>query len=130
MSDIIKTITGILRDKVEFALLFGSFVTDNYNRKSDIDIAAFFRQFNMDMNTIIDLNAQIMSAVGRETDLICLNTSDIIITMQVLARGRLIFAREDSLFYQFKARKISEYLDFKMDRKIIEDRLLKGGLYA
>ena len=130
MSDIIKTITSILRDKVEFALLFGSFITDNYNSKSDIDIAAFFRQFNTDMNTIIDLNAQIMSAVGRETDLICLNTSDIIITMQVLARGRLIFALDDALFYQFKARKISEYLDFKMDRKIIEDRLLKGGLYA
>ena len=130
MSDIIKTITTILQDKVEFALLFGSVLTDNYNSKSDIDIAAFFHPFNTDMDTIIDLNLQIMSAVDRDTDLICLNTSDIIITLQVLARGRLIFVRDDSLFYQFKARKISEYLDFKMDRKIIEDRLLRGGLYA
>ena len=111
-------------------MLFGSFITDNYNSKSDIDIAAFFRPFNTGLDTIIDLNSQIMVAVGRDTDLICLNTSDIIITLQVLARGRLIFARDNSLFYQFKARKISEYLDFKMDRKIIEDRLLVGGLYA
>lgn len=130
MPDIIKSITSILQDKVEFALLFGSFITANYNSKSDIDIAAFFRPFNTDMETIIDLNAQIISVVDRDTDLICLNTSDIIITLQVLARGRLIFARDNSLFYQFKARKISEYLDFKMDRKIIEDRLLVGGLYA
>lgn len=130
MPDIIKSITTILQDKVEFALLFGSVLTANYNSKSDIDIAAFFRPFNTDLATILNLNSQIMSAVDRDTDLICLNTSDIIITLQVLARGRLIFARDDSLFYQFKARKISEYLDFKMDRKIIEDRLLRGGIYA
>lgn len=130
MPDIIKSITTILQDKVEFALLFGSVLTANYNSKSDIDIAAFFRPFNTDLATILNLNSQIMSAVDRDTDLICLNTSDIIITLQVLARGRLIFARDDSLFYQFKARKIGEYLDFKMDRKIIEDRLLRGGIYA
>ena len=50
--------------------------------------------------------------------------------MQVLANGELIVNNNHNLFVRYKARKISEYIDFKMDRKAIEENILIGGIYA
>lgn len=60
----------------------------------------------------------------RKVDLIVLNRSDIIITMQALANGKLILNNNPGKFLEYKAQKISEYIDFKRTRKIIEDNLV------
>ena len=65
----------------------------------------------------------------RDLDLIILNDSDLIITMQAIANGKLIVNTDKSFFNIWKALKIGMYIDFKQSRRIIdEDLLLNLGI--
>jgi len=128
--NIILRLIELLKGKAEFALLFGSITNDNFNIESDIDIAVYF---NSEFNTKekkAGIRREIIKSFDRDIDLIILNDADIIITMQVLANGNIIINENNSNFILFKAKKISEYLDFKISRKIIEDNMLNGRIYA
>jgi predicted nucleotidyltransferase len=127
---IIFRLCELLKGKAEFALLFGSITNDNFNIESDIDIAVYFNsEFNIKEKKA-GIRREIINSFDRDIDLIILNDADIIITMQVLANGNIIINENNSNFVLFKAKKISEYLDFKISRKIIEDNMLNGRIYA
>ena len=127
---IIFRLCELLQGKAEFALLFGSITNDNFNIESDIDIAVYFNsEFNIKEKKA-GIRSEIFNSFDRDIDLIILNDADIIITMQVLANGNIIIKENNSNFVLFKAKKISEYLDFKISRKIIEDNMLNGRIYA
>ena len=128
--NIISSLISVLENKAEFALVFGSILTENFNDKSDIDAAVYLNpEFNTRQKKI-DLRKEIINLFNRGTDLIFLNDADIIITMQTLANGSLIINKNPSHFILLKAQKISEYLDFKISRKIIEDNMLNGRIYV
>jgi predicted nucleotidyltransferase len=122
---IIQLISNKLKDKIDFALIYGSFAKGNYNEESDIDIGIFINEDKQSEKTIIEIKDSLDDVSDRDVDLVVLNDADTIITMQILANGKLIYCRDKHQFNLFKARKISEYLDFKMSRKIIEDNLVK-----
>jgi predicted nucleotidyltransferase len=130
LQDIIEPMKTILEDKVEFALLFGSAVTGRITSESDIDIGVFFKDPNISFDKYLDFKDALSTSCHREVDLINMNTSDIIITMQILANGSLLINNNPGHFVLYKAQKIGEYIDFKMDRKIIEENLLRGRIYA
>jgi predicted nucleotidyltransferase len=127
ISDSIKKVVA---DKAEFALLFGSIVSDRFSSESDIDIGIYCKGGEISFEKKLDITLELESATNREIDLILLNASDLIITMQILANGKLIINHDPGLFLLFKAQKISEYIDFKRDRKIVEDHLLTRRIYA
>lgn len=128
--NIIQSLVAVLSDKAEFALVFGSIINKNFNEQSDIDVAVYlYPEFNTKEKKI-DLRKEIINLFNRGTDLIFLNDADIIITMQTLANGSLIINENPSHFIILKAQKISEYIDFKISRKIIEDNMLNGRIYA
>ncbi len=114
-----------LTNLVDFILVFGSFAKGNYNDESDIDIGIFVNEEHLSDKTVIEIRDSLDDIADREVDLVVLNDADPIITMQILANGKLIYCKDKHQFNLFKARKISEYLDFKMSRKIIEDNLVK-----
>jgi predicted nucleotidyltransferase len=119
-----EIITGLqkaLKEEVQFALVFGSITTENFSEKSDIDIGVYSKKPTQDEK--MRLFKLIGDVTDREVDLIFLNDSDIIITMQILANGKLIVNNDPAFFNIFKAQKISQYPDFKLSRKIIEDHL-------
>jgi predicted nucleotidyltransferase len=122
-------LVNLLKNKVDFALLYGSILSDRFNAESDIDIAIFLKTYPKDIRDILDIRSSISKHFSREVDAIFLNSSDLIITMQVLANGELFITNDLKKFILYKARKISEYIDFKMSRRIIEDNLL-NLLYA
>lgn len=128
--NIIQNLVAVLLGKAEFALVFGSITNGNFNEQSDIDVAVYL---NPEFNTRekkIEIRKEIINLFNRDTDLIFLNDADIIITMQALANGTIIINENPSHFILLKAQKISEYIDFKISRKIIEDNMLNGRLYA
>ena len=132
-NQIIENLNEYIANKVEFALLFGTLVTDRFTEKSDVDLAIYLKEYekkSLPFSKKMEIINEISSAIGRDVDIIFLNESDPIITMQVLANGELILNNNHHVFYQFKARAISLYSDIKMGRKIIEDNLIKGNLYA
>lgn len=123
-------IIPLLRERAEFALLFGSLKSGRIMPESDIDIGVFLKEGKPDFEEYLGLKSALSDASGREVDLVILNTCDIIIAMQIIANGELIINNNPGMFIRYKAAKISEYIDFKMSRKIIEENLLRGGIYA
>ncbi|MCX7735852.1 MAG: nucleotidyltransferase domain-containing protein [Candidatus Kapabacteria bacterium] len=113
-------------DIIDFAILFGSFATGNFNNESDIDIGIYVDDKLYSEETITEIRDKFNELTDRELDLVVLNDADPIITMQILANGKLIYCKDLHQFNLYYARKISEYLDFKMSRKIIEDNLFKS----
>jgi predicted nucleotidyltransferase len=128
--DLLSPLVPVLREKAEFALLFGSAAAGRLTEESDIDIGVYLREPKIIYDEYADLIFKLNEATCREIDLVIMNTCDIIIAMQILANGKLIINNNPGAFVLYKARKIGEYIDFKMDRKIIEDSLLKGRIYA
>ena len=132
-NQIIKNLTEYLTNKAEFALIFGTLATDRFTEKSDVDIGIYLKDYDkksLPFTKKMGIISEISCAIGRDADIIFLNESDPIITMQVLANGELILNNNHHVFFQFKARAISLYIDIKMGRKIIEDNMIKGKLYA
>ena len=130
LDEIINKVNTTIVDKAVFAVLFGSVLSDRFTIESDIDIGVFFKQHSADFDTFWDVKSELQSVLNRDIDLISMNTSDTIITMQILANGRLILTNDPGLFCLYKAQKTSEYFDFKLDRKIIEDNMMQGRIYA
>lgn len=122
-----RKLKEILGDKAEFALLFGSLAADKIHEYSDIDVAVYLKRAPGNIAERFSLRNQLSRHFYRDVDLILLNDSDIIITMQALANGEVIINNNPHFYIEFKARKLSEYADFKISRRIIEKNLLKGG---
>lgn len=129
-AEVQEKLTILLRDRVVFALLFGSVIRDDFRPESDIDVAVYLKQLPAKRKDLFSMLGALRREFERDLDIIVLNTSDIIITMQVLANGRLLLDNDHVAFVTFKARKISEYLDFKKDRLVIEKNLSNGKIYA
>ncbi|MBD3321854.1 MAG: hypothetical protein GF350_12230 [Chitinivibrionales bacterium] len=130
LESIVSRIEPILKNQVEFALLFGSVLTENFAGESDIDCAAYFKEPPGSFSDRAQLTLDLEDALQKKVDFIFLNSADTIITMQVLANGELIINNDPGEFVVYKAQKISEYIDFKRSRKIIEDSMLNGRIYA
>jgi len=128
--DLLSSLVPVLREKAEFALLFGSAASGRTTEESDIDIGVYLREPKINYDEYAELIFRLNEATDRDIDLIIMNTCDIIIVMQILANGEVIINNNPAAFVLYKAGKIGEYIDFKMDRKIIEDSMLKGRIYA
>jgi|WetSurMetagenome_2_1015567.scaffolds.fasta_scaffold00026_66 predicted nucleotidyltransferase len=123
-------IIPLLREKAEFALVFGSLKSGRIMPESDIDIGVYLKKGKPDFEEYFKLKGALSDASDRDVDLVILNACDIIIAMQIIANGELIINNNPGMFIRYKAEKISQYIDFKMSRKIIEENLLRGGIHA
>lgn len=120
---------AVLEPRALFALVFGSAVTPRFGPESDVDVAVFFGS-RVGIDTVIDLKDELERATGREIDLVDLDTADLIISMQALFTGELLFSNPFSVYVLHKARTLSLYQDFKRSRAIIENSLLRGFPHA
>lgn len=127
--NISKTINDALKDLAEFAYLMGSAETERFNNESDIDVAVFWKETttgDQKRKCLADLE----TLSNREVDLVALNKIDVIFAHQVLDKGRLIFDNNAGLHLKWKVDRMSEYPDFKISRKIIEDHILNRKKYV
>lgn len=119
-----------MTDQVVFALVFGSLLNERFQNDSDIDLAVYHRKARPGIGEKMNFYQQFYELSSHELDIVFLNDCDLIIAMQVMANGELIINSDPGFFLNYKAMTISRYLDFKMSRKIIEDHMLNGRLYA
>ncbi len=127
MSELKKALVG----KVKFTFVYGSTLTKYFNKESDIDLAVYFGK-TIDYEKMYNFKEKISEHFDYkyEFDIIPLDTADPIIAMQVLANGKLIHNNDYEAYIKYKSRMISEYIDFKMDRKIIEEKIAEGSIHA
>jgi predicted nucleotidyltransferase len=130
-ADLIKKIAECVNiECIEFVIVFGSILNEKFNHESDIDVAVMFKSDSDFQEKRDELVLKFYKLSNHDVDLIVLNNTDIIITMQALANGQLIFYRDIHEFNIFKSQKLSEYADFKLSRKLLESNFLKHKIYA
>ena len=106
------------RQPVELIFLFGSLAKDKMKPLSDVDIAVLFRNDKYNFKNISDIRYKLESLLGREDiDLAILNTGAPVICMQVIHTGKLLYARSDKIFKQFRFLTIQRYLATQYLRK-------------
>jgi predicted nucleotidyltransferase len=104
---------------VRFAYVFGSVLTEAFNAESDVDVAVDCGR-RLGFEEVDDLRRRCAEATGRDVDLVDLFAADPIIRMQVLRYGETIVVNDRVALAVFAMRAVSEYLDFKIDRRGIE----------
>ncbi|MCD6569825.1 MAG: nucleotidyltransferase domain-containing protein [Deltaproteobacteria bacterium] len=119
---------SLYRKNFRLVFLFGSFAKGCSTNRSDIDIAVVFEK-TPDFFEVSALKDQLSGYLGREIDIVILNTASPIIKMQVLKYGVLI-KKDKEAYSDFLIKTLNEYDDLKYTRKEIEQSILKGRTYA
>lgn len=115
----LKKITEYLEQQadIEFALLFGSQADGKANALSDIDIAVYLKSKKNSLEFAdrqIDLISSLMKICrDNKADVVILNRANPFLRFQIVKRGRLLFAKDEKLFYHFKAATLGLYQDIK-----------------
>ena len=102
-------------ERVLFCYLFGSFACQNFNSKSDVDIAVFLdEEKNKDFfKTRLELIADLSKLLKREADVIILNTTNsVLFKYAILREGKLIFAKDIEKMVDFEMKVLRDYYDF------------------
>jgi len=131
LDQVTKAFAEAYREDAVFGCIFGSILEPRFNDESDIDLAVYFRTA-VSFEKQIKLSGALADQLDRDIDVIDLRVADPIITMQIIQNGRLVFADEPDQYHQFVSRKISEYIDFKKNRELVETtlvdhRIIGGG---
>ncbi|NQT27556.1 nucleotidyltransferase domain-containing protein [candidate division KSB1 bacterium] len=129
-NQLIRILHDHLKDRVQFALVYGSILKPSFHQHSDVDVALFTKFFGTCISERLNFQEDLGELIHRDVDVVLLDQADLIITMQILANGRLIVNNDPKTFIEFKALKISQYIDFKISRAILEKHMLKGRIYA
>ncbi len=127
------TISQILKETLiqdaEFAFLMGSAETERFNAQSDIDVAVFWKT-SCEESKRQQCRRTLEEKFNRDVDLISLNKIDVIFARQVLESGRMLFTNSTGFLLNWKMEQMSDYPDFKVSRKIIEENILKRKKYV
>jgi predicted nucleotidyltransferase len=118
-----------MKSGVLLVFLFGSAASGKMTQDSDIDIGILF-EYKYDFYEINELKSELNAILKREIDIAVLNSVSPILKMQVLKNGSLAFAKDKKFYNQFYVDTINQYDDLKQTRKICEDNILKGRIYA
>ncbi len=131
ISDMVKKLkeTLTMHSDIVLVFLFGSFVRGDITSFSDLDIAIYFTG-TVDFYRINDLREDISEMLGIEVDIVVLNTASPVIKMQVLKKGTLLINKDQRAYNENFVNTVNEYDDLKRTRKEIEEKILRGRIYA
>lgn len=119
MEDIKAVIISALSElQPEIIYIFGSFLSEYYNDRSDIDIA-FYSEQETDPYQSFLLGQNISRELGREVDLVPLKTASTVFQRQILETGQLIFEKEALFRQQFELLVLKKYLKLNEERQEI-----------
>jgi len=118
-----------IKSGVLLVFLFGSAAGGKMKADSDIDIGILFEN-EPDIFEINELKSELNGILKREIDIAVLNSAAPVLKMQVLKKGIPVFTKEKKYYNQFFVDTINQYDDLKQTRKICEDNILKGRIYA
>lgn len=128
---IINKLRAILLKKkeIEFALVFGSFVSDL--PFEDIDVGIYLNKDYLEkinkLDYIIELGIYLEEKIKSfEIDLVILNDLDYNFLYHVFKEGKILFARDKEKYYDFIIYVIENYLDYKEYRDYLIKEFLKS----
>ena len=99
-------------ERVLFAYLFGSSARGTATEASDVDLAVYVAQ---DLALIDEarLQTDLGAALGREVDLVILNSAPLWLQFRILGEGAIVFSRDEAKRVAFRERVERSFLDFR-----------------
>lgn len=122
------------RDEVVFAYLYGSMAQGKGNKLSDIDIAIYIDESKKPVSGTFgyrsELITELQSLVERELDLVILSEVSLLLAVNILKKGKLLFTKSKKKRIQFHKHIMRKYLDFipiyNLQEKYLKEDLEKG----
>ena len=118
-----------LEDGLKLVLLFGSSVTGNMHRRSDIDIGLLF---NGDMDTLALTNRVIRLLKTDKVDVVDLNRASPLLKFSASRNCQVLFEKTPGIFSTFNSLAFRRYVDTKKLRdaqhSVVMDFLHERGL--
>ncbi len=99
-------------ENVVFALLFGSQTGKKANKKSDVDVAVYFKKPPQGM-AILDYSTKLSTLINHDVDLVVLNTASPLLRHQVMKNGIRLIIKDRRIFIKFREDTIRLYQDYK-----------------
>jgi uncharacterized protein len=105
--------------------LFGSQARGRAGEASDYDLAVLLDRPFPTAERIREVQSELESQLGKDVDLVVLDTASPIVAMLVLREGRLLDCRDRERLETFIVQALNDYADLKATRAPIERRLLE-----
>lgn len=106
-------------------LLFGSVASESMRPDSDVDLALLLGGPCPDAFALRSLGTDLEAVLGREVDLMILDTASPVHAMEVLRQHRVLVNHRPEVLENFVVRKLGAYFDLKRVRRPIEDAILQ-----
>ncbi len=108
-------------EEVEFAYLFGSFTSGEFNERSDIDVAVYLKKDLNFFDTKLAIHHQLEIDLQRDIDLIVLNQiKNFDLLKDILDKGVLLKDSANDVRVMFELDKHHEILDYKAFQRMID----------
>lgn len=111
-----ETATKVLEDEegVVFAYLFGSAAMDTFGARNDVDLAIMYDGEPAGFRSQLALHHKLAKSLGRDVDLIVLNSSRSLPLRQAIVRtGVLLVDRDPARRLNYEVWVEHDYLDYK-----------------
>jgi len=119
------------QENVIAVLLYGSQAKESVKPDSDVDIAVLYR-FNHvpDSMTLWELKESLQDKLGKDVDLVCLNTADTIIASQIYKYNQPILVNDQQKLICYFMYLLSDYAELKELRQPMEKHILERRYYG
>lgn len=105
------------KERVVFAYLFGSQVSGNISKLSDVDIAVYFDERLSKAERFkekLEIMAELSSLLKRDdVDVVPLNDAYPLFEHRIVKQGKVIFSVDEKLRLDYEVKAVMRYLDFK-----------------
>lgn len=110
--------------------LFGSYAENRATDRSDVDIALLFDPKEVSSPlTLIAWKEDLSSLLGKDVDLVCLNTASPIIGMQVAIHRKNLLLKNPLAYANYQMFLFTDYAELKELRAPMERDILKRKFY-
>jgi len=115
---------------IQAVYIFGSAITNDFTRNSDLDIAVKFRT-QIDNISRWRTQEKLAAQINRDVDLVELNRASLVMQFEVVSKGLKVYCADSYEVDLYETLIFSRYLDFNEIRKsIITDIIDRGSIYA
>lgn len=96
---------------VAFALVFGSAARGALKPQSDLDLAVFFHHPLQGLELLDFIHR--LSELGREVDLVVLNTAPAFLRHQILKKCLRLLIKDQGAYQRFREKTLDDYEEYK-----------------
>jgi len=112
--------------KCELIYIFGSYNTERFNAESDIDIAIYPKN-DVTSEDLSKLKWELIKNTGRGIDLINLKEAQPVLAKEILAKGELIYCKNEKFKAEFMYKVMAKYAQYVDDIDVIIKKVKERG---